>query len=397
MLLTNKKTSAVIQRIQTDVECALKDRQISARRASIDVVGHDGLIRDIRAGRVPSVDRLEALFDYLGLEFYFGPLRQLQAPSANLTFPSGHSPTFSKTKTIPLRGFASCSVQGWGKPQPAEVEVAMPEGLTDPDAFYVRAHGQSMIPEGITAGALCLVSPNTEPQENDRVWIKEHGGNTSIKRLVSIADDTLILRGWLPTADSQQKSFNEERVRKYVDELYPVTAVFSGNPGKQGSGVTFVPDPRRAGHQVSEISDLQNEGEYHLINLHDVQASAGNGTFNDDESVLSSLAFRKQWLGKKGINPANASLIYVAGDSMEPTLVDRSIVLINHQNIEPHKRRMYAFREGSELYIKRLEKPDVNTLIISGDNPSYPSRVLTRHAMNSIHIIGEVVWAARDV
>ncbi len=395
MLLTNKKTKAVIQRIQTDVERALRDRQISARRASIDVVGHDGLVRDIRAGRVPSVDRLEALFDYLGLEHYFGPPRQLETKALHL--PSNNGPIFSANKTIPMRGFASCSVQGWGKPQPAEVEVAMPEGLTDPDAFYVRADGQSMVPEGITAGALCLVSPATEPKENDRVWIKEQGGNTAIKRLVSISDDMLVLRGWLPVADSRQKSFDEERVRKYISEIYPVTAVFRGTPGKQGSGVTFVPDPRRAEHQTPENADPQNEGEYHLINLHDVQASAGGGALNESEGVLSSLAFRKQWLAKKGINPANASLIYVAGDSMEPTLADRSVVLINHQSTEPHKRRMFAFREGAELFIKRLEKPDINTLIISGDNPNYPSRVLTRHAMNSIHIIGEVVWTARDV
>ena len=76
MILTNAKSSEVAERIRDAVENALVARNLSARRASMDVVGHDGLIRDIRAGRIPSVDRVEALFEYLGLEAYFGPRRE---------------------------------------------------------------------------------------------------------------------------------------------------------------------------------------------------------------------------------------------------------------------------------------------------------------------------------
>lgn len=75
MLLTPNRSDMIHSRIQKTVEAALKEKKISARRASLDVVGNDGLIRDIRAGRLPGVDRLDALFEYLGLEFYFGPPR----------------------------------------------------------------------------------------------------------------------------------------------------------------------------------------------------------------------------------------------------------------------------------------------------------------------------------
>ena len=80
MLLTDRKSSDVADRLQKAVEGALVTKRLSGRRASMDVVGHDGLIRDIRAGRIPSVDRIEALFDYLDLEFYFGPKRQPSKP-----------------------------------------------------------------------------------------------------------------------------------------------------------------------------------------------------------------------------------------------------------------------------------------------------------------------------
>ncbi len=79
MLVTPERTERIKTRIQAAVEGGLRDRKMSARRASLDVVGNDGLIRDIRAGRLPGVDRLEALFEYLGLEFYLGPRRQAAA------------------------------------------------------------------------------------------------------------------------------------------------------------------------------------------------------------------------------------------------------------------------------------------------------------------------------
>lgn len=75
MLLTPERSEEMKAKIQAAVERALLDRDVSARRASLDVVGNDGLIRDIRAGRLPGVDRLAALFEYLGLEFYLGPHR----------------------------------------------------------------------------------------------------------------------------------------------------------------------------------------------------------------------------------------------------------------------------------------------------------------------------------
>lgn len=81
MILTAQKSNEFAERIRTAVEAALAEQKVSARRASMDVVGHDGLIRDIRAGRIPSADRIEALFAYLGLEAYFGPRRQPDNPA----------------------------------------------------------------------------------------------------------------------------------------------------------------------------------------------------------------------------------------------------------------------------------------------------------------------------
>jgi hypothetical protein len=89
MILTQARSDEVAERLRAAVEAALEARNLSARRASLDVVGHDGLIRDIRAGRIPSVDRIEALFDYLGLEAYFGPRRPVSRETVVANLPPG--------------------------------------------------------------------------------------------------------------------------------------------------------------------------------------------------------------------------------------------------------------------------------------------------------------------
>ena len=60
----------------SEIERALKARGVSARQASIQAVGHGELVRDIRRGRTPSWDRIRALCDVLGMEFYIGPVRE---------------------------------------------------------------------------------------------------------------------------------------------------------------------------------------------------------------------------------------------------------------------------------------------------------------------------------
>ena len=58
-----------------EIERAVRIRGWSARRASMEAVGTPELIRDMRRGRVPSVERVRALCEALDLEFYVGPRR----------------------------------------------------------------------------------------------------------------------------------------------------------------------------------------------------------------------------------------------------------------------------------------------------------------------------------
>ncbi|MCV2880548.1 hypothetical protein [Actibacterium sp. XHP0104] len=73
---------------------------MSARRASMDVVGHDGLVRDIRAGRMPSFDRLIALFEYLSVPFDFGEVTEPKVAGMAEGETSSHHSDFSRPEGL---------------------------------------------------------------------------------------------------------------------------------------------------------------------------------------------------------------------------------------------------------------------------------------------------------
>ena len=64
-----------VEDILREIDAALERQGISARAASIRAQGAPEMIRDMRRGHVPSVERLRSLCEVLGLEFYVGPPR----------------------------------------------------------------------------------------------------------------------------------------------------------------------------------------------------------------------------------------------------------------------------------------------------------------------------------
>lgn len=366
------------------IDIALKKKGLSDAAASKLAVGHPSFIKNMRMPREGekryNLPSLMKLAEVLELEFYFGEPRLCAAASAPISWGG----------LLPHRGFAKCGVDGWGRDQPDREALPKPEFINDPGAFYVSASGQSMQPEGIHGGDVCLISPAQQIREGDRIWIKDKSGATAIKRLVKMKGGSVSLRGWMPVSDGRQTSFDEERMNTYIDQVHPVVAVFRGKPGSRN--VRFIPDPESPGAEHVLALD---DADFALIGLHDVQAAAGVGRMNWEGGAISSLAFPRMWLRAKGIIPDAASLIFVDGDSMEPTLRAGSMVMINHNSTKIRGRRIYAFRQGDELRVKRLEMLDAGQLLVTSDNQDVKTELLCED--HDVQIIGEVVWSAHDL
>jgi hypothetical protein len=97
-------------------------------------------------------------------------------------------------------------------------------------------------------------------------------------------------------------------------------------PGARGKYTEVCgPDDFRG---VREIISEYNSEKYVFIKQVNGRISAEGGLVPNDSSDIL-LAFRKEWLEKKG-DPHNMSLIKVSGDSMEPTLLYGDLVLVDH-------------------------------------------------------------------
>jgi len=122
--------------------------------------------------------------------------------------------------------------------------------------------------------------------------------------------------------------------------------------------------------------------------------SAGGG-LSPDNAVDLMLAFRKDWIKRKG-KPENMSLIKVQGDSMEPTLFSGDLVLVDHSktSIAP-QGGIYAISINHEIMIKRVQILFLEgRLRIISDNKQYEP---IDAPVDQVRVNGKVIWYGRDL
>jgi phage repressor protein C with HTH and peptisase S24 domain len=83
----------------------------------------------------------------------------------------------------------------------------------------------------------------------------------------------------------------------------------------------------------------------------------------------------------------------VSGDSMEPTLYHGSRVLIDMSQHEIIDNKIYALRNGSQVFIKRLYKVfNQPKVVAKSDNPLYPELQIDLSSENAdLKIVGMAV------
>lgn len=105
-----------------------------------------------------------------------------------------------------------------------------------------------------------------------------------------------------------------------------------------------------------------------------IAASAGPGALATDERPARTMPFARAALRDIGVAPDDASVILVAGDSMQPTLADGDRVLVDRADRRvPRRGGVFVIREGDALSVKRLV-PDAKGMRIVSDNPAYAER-----------------------
>lgn len=147
-----------------------------------------------------------------------------------------------------------------------------------------------------------------------------------------------------------------------IDAIRRIAEV-TGQPIAALTAIDSPPTAREDGAAYAVSPD-----KYAFIRRYDVEAGAGRGTENGHEEVSGTHAYRRDWLEKRGLIAAACVVIDVRGESMEPTICDGDVVLINTADKRIRNGHIYAFRTEDGVRLKRLHRQLDGRVRVTSDN-----------------------------
>lgn len=121
---------------------------------------------------------------------------------------------------------------------------------------------------------------------------------------------------------------------------------------------------------------------------------AGSGSFETEGQVEGWYSFRSDWLRARG-NPAGMVLMSVVGNSMEPEIREGDTVLVDQSRSDVLAGGIYAVGVEDTVMVKRIEKLP-GQLVLRSDNPDYDPILLSGDQLDSVRVIGRVLWVSRE-
>ncbi|MGY5789095.1 LexA family transcriptional regulator len=198
------------------------------------------------------------------------------------------------------------------------------------------------------------------------------GGTPGLDKVVQIASKRGVSLDWL--AGEPGAPFPEPA--GYVDDL--VVRTSDGN-------VMFFQ------------AKMAHSPEFALIPRLGIEASAGGGLVPDSEDPLEYLAFQSTWLRTRGINPSSARILSARGDSMEETIRDGDVLLVDTSINRVKDNAIYVVTYGDMVLVKRVHGRINGSLQLISDNPKYPSEEVSPGEVNLLNVAGRVMWFGRSI
>ena len=119
----------------------------------------------------------------------------------------------------------------------------------------------------------------------------------------------------------------------------------------------------------------------------DVRLAAGTGEIVFDESPEMSIAVATAALASWA-RPERLTCVRAVGDSMEPTICDGDLVVIDAGRTAPLEGHVFAVRTAAGLVVKRLRQSGGRWLLAS-DNSVHEPRTVAEED----RVLGQVAWS----
>lgn len=163
-------------------------------------------------------------------------------------------------------------------------------------------------------------------------------------------------------------------------------------PMKRGETVGVPAEPPLV--QEHHFQDV--EEDFVLIPRYAVAASAGGGAVIHSEQIVDYLSFRAEWIRNSlGLSEKDLALINVKGDSMEPTLSNEDLILVDLRTRGVEDNSVYVLQFNGVLLVKRLQRKFDGSVVVISDNTIYSPETISRDMVESLNVVGRVVWCGR--
>lgn len=138
--------------------------------------------------------------------------------------------------------------------------------------------------------------------------------------------------------------------------------------------------------------DMDEHPEYSAVKRVRFKLSAGVSGYEVEYLTehLAPIYFRRDWLKARGLGADKLLAVEIIGQSMEPSLFEGDVVVINTADTVPQDGEPFAANYDGELVIKRLKK-DVGEWFLSSDNQD-KRRFPDKRCDERTILIGKVVY-----
>jgi SOS-response transcriptional repressor LexA len=141
--------------------------------------------------------------------------------------------------------------------------------------------------------------------------------------------------------------------------------------------------------------DPQGNQRYRAVPKVKARLCAGGGSFEVASEIEGFYSFDSGWLQRKG-DADQMVLMDVFGHSMTPEIKEGDTVLVDQSQKDVIAGAIYAVGIDDTIMVKRLEKHP-RKLVLLSDNKEFAPIFLSPEEMNSIRIIGKVLWICREL
>lgn len=143
-----------------------------------------------------------------------------------------------------------------------------------------------------------------------------------------------------------------------------------------------------------------NSGALYSIPWYNAEAFSGDGTLIENDNVEDYFAVRKDWLAKVAPINAKVGIMEAHGDSMEPTLQDGDVMMIDFNITRKNVSvgGVFVISVNGNLLVKRLQVMTSGDIKVISDNDIYvPELISARCLDDNVTVHAQVIWSGGKI